>query len=663
MNYAALDDEPDTVLKRGEKQKLFDYLDSNYLHSDLAWDGNKILYGLRNDIEPIDEIIRIGRKRYSVKLQLTDWETTPYELLSRINNGVELPQKPLNALNVILSHCIKRQRNIVPSKSAYFNPPPVNNTVHLENGLELWSGTGARVTPTDGFGITIRFIKKHQTFIRGGMNLADFIGDISPLQFRLNNSLLNDRHVRRLSNSLKGIKVTPTYARYPRKLTIARISNSDANSRLVDRNDTVREYLEEQYGVDITRPRLNCIELTNRNLIPIELLKVLPNQPYYDNNNAKLQADVIKKSCINPNNWIREIRNSRGDVAEGANEFEETLEARVGRNFEETTGIVLERNEMQESFKANDISSVIIALRGCNTDVINFFKTQLRNTARGCGLYIDCRVFQDVLIGNLPRFLSKDHHNIIIGNELDRIYGTIKLHEMSGYHTQCLKYSTLSKLYNNSRNERMVSNTIKNILYKMNIKAGGENWRIRVQGNWPRTVFNEPVMIIGADVTHFNDGNPSIAAVVCNSSQFEFTAGSSYNFKISVQYPPENRNSIEYIKDMKNIIRDLLSAFYQNTRQKPGKIIYYRDGVSMGQFETIVLEELNAIQEACTSLEEGYQPKVSIVVCTKRHGQRFVTTNRKNPDIGTVVSKDLVAPNYFNFYLFSQNVFQGIVND
>ena len=661
MNYAALDDEPDTVLKRGEKQKLFDYLDFNYLHSELAWDGNKILYGLRNDVEPIDEIIAIGRKRYSVKLQLTDWETTPDELLSKLNNGVELPQNPLNALNVILSHCIKRQRNIIQSKSGYFKPPPIDNAVHLENGLELWSGTGARVTPTDGFGITIRFIKKHQTFIRGGMNLADFIIEISPRQFRLNNSLLNGRDVRRLSNLLKGFKVTPTYARYPRKLTIAKISNSDANTRLVDRNDTVRKYLEEQYreqGVHITRPRLNCIELTNTNLIPIELLKVMPNQPYYDNNNARLQADIIRKSCINPNNWMKEISNSRDDVAEGAGEFEEMLDASIGKKFEETNGIVLERNEIQETFNANDISTRIIALQGCDEDVIDFFKTQLRNIARECGLNIDCRVFQNVLFEDLNEFLSKHHHNIIIGKELE--YGKIKLHEMGGYHTQCLKYFTLEKLY---RNRRMVSNTIKNILYKMNIKAGGENWRIRVKGNWPNTVFKEPVIIVGADVTHFNDGSPSIAAVVCNSSQFEFTAGSSYNFKISVQYPPENKNSIEYIKDMKNIMRDLLSAFYQSTRQKPGKIIYYRDGVSMGQFETIILEELNAIQEACTCLEEGYQPKVSIVVCTKRHGQRFVTKSRKNPDIGTVVSKDLVAPNYFNFYLFSQNVFQGIVHE
>ena len=48
------DDEADAVLSQGEKQKVFDYLDSNYFHSELAWDGNKILYGLRNNIEPID---------------------------------------------------------------------------------------------------------------------------------------------------------------------------------------------------------------------------------------------------------------------------------------------------------------------------------------------------------------------------------------------------------------------------------------------------------------------------------------------------------------------------------------------------------------------------------------------------------------------------------
>ena len=33
--------------------------------------------------------------------------------------------------------------------------------------------------------------------------------------------------------------------------------------------------------------------------------------------------------------------------------------------------------------------------------------------------------------------------------------------------------------------------------------------------------------------------------------------------------------------------RELLIAFFKSTRQKPEKIIMYRDGVSEGQFQTV----------------------------------------------------------------------------
>ena len=46
--------------------------------------------------------------------------------------------------------------------------------------------------------------------------------------------------------------------------------------------------------------------------------------------------------------------------------------------------------------------------------------------------------------------------------------------------------------------------------------------------------------------------------------------------------------------------------------QKPHKIIYYRDGVSEGQFEDILNLEMTAIQRACKELPDesasGYQP-------------------------------------------------------
>lgn len=644
---------PEKELSRGEKLRVFEEIDSKYLKSRLVWDESKLLYGLSNTIEPIDEVVTIGKRIYHVKLKLTEWETSPAELINAIGTENMLPQNPLNALNVILSHCIKQQRNIVRAKSGFYRAPQPNRVEMLRPGIELWKGTRVGITPTDGFGITVRFIRKHQAFVEGDISLSDFI---EANEFSLNNSQLRKEDRIELSSLLKGMKVTPIYAKYPRKLTISNVSTCDAYKRIPDREDSITTYLEREYDVFVSRPRLNCIELTNKNLIPIEFLKLLPNQPYYKNDDAKWQADILRKSCIRPQNFLNEITYAKKDLSHGLADFQSKLMATIANGFETTTGNVLpiERTEFCSNNDRIDIK--IIGLNGCYKNVIDFFSQQLTASAQKINLRVTIEKIYNININDIRGKLSAYHHNLVIGRNLE--YGRIKLLEKDGYHIQCVDFSTLTKM---QKNRRMISNTMMNILLKLNIKAGGTNWSIPLQtiGDWRGTVFRESVMIVGADVTHFTDGKPSIAAVVCSSSNFDFTAGSSYNVKIAVQYPEGNKRSMEYIKDMKNIMKKLLCAFYKNTYEKPAKIIYYRDGVSMGQFENTVLKELQAIQDACTSLEERYEPKISLVVCTKRHDQRFIKEDGRNPDMGTVVSKNLVAPNYFNFYLFSQHVLQG----
>ena len=56
---------------------------------------------------------------------------------------------------------------------------------------------------------------------------------------------------------------------------------------------------------------------------------------------------------------------------------------------------------------------------------------------------------------------------------------------------------------------------------------------------------------------------------------------------------------------------------------KPDKIIYFRDGVSEGQFNDVMLREMSAIQRACKSLEDGYEPGITFVVVQKRHNTRY----------------------------------------
>ncbi len=58
--------------------------------------------------------------------------------------------------------------------------------------------------------------------------------------------------------------------------------------------------------------------------------------------------------------------------------------------------------------------------------------------------------------------------------------------------------------------------------------------------------------------------------------------------------------------------------------------VFYRDGVSEGQFYQVLLHELDAIRKACASLEPDYQPPVTFVVVQKRHHTRLFASNHND---------------------------------
>lgn len=47
--------------------------------------------------------------------------------------------------------------------------------------------------------------------------------------------------------------------------------------------------------------------------------------------------------------------------------------------------------------------------------------------------------------------------------------------------------------------------------------------------------------------------------------------------------PPKS----EVIDDLQSIMKEQLMFFYTTTKQKPQKILFYRDGVSDGHFKTV----------------------------------------------------------------------------
>lgn len=72
------------------------------------------------------------------------------------------------------------------------------------------------------------------------------------------------------------------------------------------------------------------------------------------------------------------------------------------------------------------------------------------------------------------------------------------------------------------------------------------------------------------------------------------------------------------------MVKELLIQFYKSTRFKPNRIILYRDGVSEGQFQTVLQHELTAMREACIKLEADYKPGITYIAVQKRHHTRLV---------------------------------------
>ncbi|KAL5678778.1 hypothetical protein ACJX0J_014909, partial [Zea mays] len=194
-------------------------------------------------------------------------------------------------------------------------------------------------------------------------------------------------------------------------------------------------------------------------------------------------------------------------------------------------------------------------------------------------------------------------------------------------------------------------------------------------------VSKVPTIIFGVYVTHPPPGEDSASSIATVSfilinhnsvvvASMDWPEITKYRGLVSAQPHQEIIEDLFTIsKDPQmgynvngGMIRELLISFRKKTNRKPERIIFYRDGVSEGQFSHVLLHEMDPIRKACASLEEGYLPPVTFVVVQKRHhtrlfpevhGRRDMTDKSGNILPGTVVDQKIFHPTEFDFYLCS----------
>lgn len=205
---------------------------------------------------------------------------------------------------------------------------------------------------------------------------------------------------------------------------------------------------------------------------------------------------------------------------------------------------------------------------------------------------------------------------------------------------------------------------IANVGLKFNLKLGGVNQVL--QPKELGIIGQGKTMLVGIDVTHPSPGSsshaPSVAGMVAST---DATLG---------QWPAELRiqaSRQEMVEDLDTMLKVHLARWAKSHRGAyPENLIVYRDGVSEGQYQTVLERELPLLKKACgevypaTETKKGL-PRISIMCVGKRHHTRFYPTRDEdadrsgNPSNGTVVDRGVTEARNWDFYLQAHTALKG----
>lgn len=205
---------------------------------------------------------------------------------------------------------------------------------------------------------------------------------------------------------------------------------------------------------------------------------------------------------------------------------------------------------------------------------------------------------------------------------------------------------------------------LRNLALKFNLKLGGNNQL--VEPSRLGFISEDKTMIVGIDVTHPTPGSsaPSIAGMVASVDRWL----GQWPAILSIQ--PKARK--EMVADLNEMLKSRLQLWRQKGKHTafPENIIVYRDGVSEGQYQTVLDEELPLLRAACKELypapdQKKGLPRLTIAVVGKRHHTRFYPTavsdadNSGNTKPGTVVDRGVTEARSWDFFLQAHAALQG----
>uniref|UniRef100_A0A7E4W4Z4 Protein argonaute-1 n=1 Tax=Panagrellus redivivus TaxID=6233 RepID=A0A7E4W4Z4_PANRE len=625
----------------------------------------------------------------------------------RIQN---VPIDAVQAMDVILRHLPSMR--YTPVGRSFFSSPqaplagghagqagaPYHSDSKLGGGREVWFGFHQSVRPSQ-WKMMLNIDVSATAFYRK-MPVIDFIAEVLelPVQALSDRRTLSDAQRVKFTKEIRGLKIEITHCgAMRRKYRVCNVTRRPAqtqtfplqleNGQTIE--STVANYFKDKYNMQLKYPHLPCLQVgqeQKHTYLPPEVCEIVSGQRCIKKLTDTQTSTMIKATARSAPEREREISNLVRNADFTRDPYAQEFGVTIQPNMTEVKGRVLNapkllyggRTKMtalpnqgvwdmrgKQFHTGIEVKIWAIACFATQQHVkendLRTFTTQLQRISSDAGMPIlgqpcFCKYAMGVdQVEPMFKYLKQNFTGLqlvcVVLPGKTPVYAEVKRvgDTVLGIATQCVQAKNVIKT---------TPQTLSNLCLKMNVKLGGVN-SILLPTVRPR-IFNEPVIFLGADITHPPAGDsrkPSIAAVVGSMDAHP----SRYAATVRVQ---QHRNEI--ISDLTYMVRELLIQFYRNTRFKPTRIILYRDGVSEGQFLNVLQAELRSIREACMMLERGYQPGITFIAVQKRHHTRLFAMDKKdqvgkafNIPPGTTVDVGITHPTEFDFYLCSHAGIQG----
>ncbi|XP_047957790.1 protein argonaute 2-like [Salvia hispanica] len=662
-----------------------------------VYDGEKNVFsavrldeGKYRVVVPEGEDVRSGSYFFTIKLV----NELPLSKLRDYLRGnvAQVPRDTLQGLDLVMKENPMRTRIALGSRSFFSD----RNGADLRDGLAAYKGFIPSLKPT-GQGLSLCIDYSVLAF-RKPLPVIEFLKQ----HLKLRGVDEFPRVLRNIVKVLQGLKVKVNHRRTNQKYTIRGLTREvprDYFFELVDqeggappRRVNLVDYFREKWGREIVHRDIPCLDvgkLNKPNVIPMEFCVLAEGQRFPKENLEKDTAVYLKRlTLVKPSerrdNICEMVKANDGCFGEIARNFGISLDT----NMTKVGGRVIGAPEL----KVGGSRPVRVDAEKCQWNLLG--KSFLDAKSMDCWALLDFTQgdrFNALMVGNFLNNLIGRSRNLGIQMAKPVVYRLYRMQDLSSVdRLEKILKETVSEASTLSKGKKpqmivcvmsgrdpgykyikWISETqigvvtqcclsqpankgqdqyLANICLKINAKLGGTNFEVagKLSGFEP----TDHVMFIGADVNHpapMNKECPSIAAVV---GTVNWPAANRYAARVSPQ-----KHRCETIQNFGAMCKDLVDAYARLNRVRPRKIVVFRDGVSEGQFEMVLGQELLDLKDAI--YKDDYQPPITVIVAQKRHQTRLFVENKNdggqtgNVPPGTVVDTTIVHPHDFDFYLCS----------